>query len=116
MLLLRELIFDIASSTPGVGNIEEALKQGEPSYITSQTKSGSTVRIDWKKSIPDQYFVYFNCKTTLVETFKEIYRDIFNYGGNRSLIFQIDEKIPVNELSDCIAMALTYNLNKKRKK
>ena len=115
MLFLRQLIFNVASCTSGVGQLEETLKWGEPSYVTSQTKSGSTVRIDWKKSIPNQYAMYFNCKTTLVETFREIYGDLFTYDGNRSLIFQIDDEIPVDELSDCIAIALTYHLAKKRR-
>ncbi|MDF1760823.1 MAG: DUF1801 domain-containing protein [Coxiellaceae bacterium] len=109
ILFLRQLIFDVASCTSGVGHLEETLKWGEPSYVTSQTKSGSTVRIDWKKSMPNQYVMYFNCKTTLVETFREMYGDLFTYGGNRSLIFQIDDKVPVDELSDCIAIALTYH-------
>lgn len=114
LLYLRELIFKTASQTPGVGDIEETLKWGEPSYITSQTHSGSTVRVDWKKDTPEHYYMYFNCKTTLVDTFKEIYGTLFTYGGNRSLIFHKDDELPLNELSDCIAMALTYHLSKKR--
>ena len=113
LLFLRDLIFKIAAQTEMVGDIEETLKWGEPSYVTSKTRSGSTVRIDWKQGTPDNYYIYFNCKTTLVDSFKEIYGDIFIYGGNRSLIFHKDEQIPVNELSDCIAMALTYHLSKK---
>lgn len=115
LLFLRELIFDTAAGIQGVGEIEETLKWGEPSYVTSQSKSGSTIRIDWKQSSPDHYYLFFNCKTTLVDDFKEIYGDLFNYGGNRSVIFKKDDKIPVNQLSDCIAMALTYHLKKKRK-
>lgn len=115
LLFLRQLIFDIASRTTSVGQLEETLKWGEPSYITSESKSGSTVRIDWKKSTPHQYAVYFNCKTTLVDTFKEIYGSTFCYGGNRSIIFEGSDQIPVNELTDCIVMALTYNLKKKRR-
>ena len=115
LLFLRQLIFDIASQTKGVGKIEETLKWGEPSYITSETKSGSTIRIDWKSSMPHHYALYFNCKTTLVDTFNETYGDMFHYGGNRSIIFNVNEPIAVDELSDCIAMALTYHLNKKRR-
>ncbi|HLB42322.1 MAG TPA: DUF1801 domain-containing protein [Gammaproteobacteria bacterium] len=115
LLFLRQLIFDIASRTTSIGELEETLKWGEPSYLTPKTKSGSTVRIDWKKSTPHQYAVYFNCKTTLVDTFKEMYGGTFRYGGNRSIIFEVSEKIPVNELTGCIAMALTYNLKKKRR-
>ena len=115
LLFLRQLIFETASSTKGVGQLEETLKWGEPSYVTSQTNSGSTIRIDWKKSSPNQYAMYFNCKSTLVDTFKEIHGDLFKYGGNRSIIFDENDTIPVDALADCIAIALTYHLNKNRR-
>lgn len=115
-MFLRQLIFETAAVTEGVGELEETLKWGEPSYLTSKTKSGSTVRIDRKKSNNGQYAIYFKCTTNLVATFKEKYPDKFNYGGNRSIIFNEDDEIPVTELSDCIALALTYHLNKKSKK
>lgn len=114
LLFLRQLIFQVAASTEGVGELEETLKWGEPSYVTSQTKSGSTVRIDWKPSQPNEYAMYFHCKTTLVDTFKEIYGNRFEYSGNRAIIFKEYDKIPVNALSDCIAMALTYHLRKRK--
>jgi hypothetical protein len=87
---IRELIFNVAQQD-GIANIEETLKWGEPSYVSS---IGSTVRFDWKPKYPDQYGIYFNCKTVLIETFKEIYGDIFEYEGNRALIFKIEQPIP----------------------
>jgi hypothetical protein len=116
LMFLRQLIFDTAAATEGVGELEETLKWGEPSYLTPKTKSGSTVRIDWKKSNEGQYAMYFKCTTNLVETFKEKYPTEFKYGGNRSIIFNEDDEISVKELSDCIALALTYHLRKKSRK
>jgi len=43
LMQLRKLIFDVASATEGVGELEETLKWGQPSYLTSQSKSGSTI-------------------------------------------------------------------------
>ena len=57
--------------------------------------------------------MYFHCQTTLVDAFKEMYRGKFEFGGNRSIIFSEDDEIPVRELRRCIAMALTYHLEKK---
>ncbi len=114
LLFLRQLILDTAAETEGVGELEETLKWGEPSYLTPKTKSGSTVRIDWKARDPDQYAIYFKCTTNLVESFREKYPEEFQYGGNRSIVFQKDEEVPVRELKDCISMALTYHLRKKR--
>ena len=71
LMFLRQLIFETAAATDGVGELEETLKWGEPSYLTPKTKSGSTVRIDWKKSQEGQYAIYFKCTTNLVETFAQ---------------------------------------------
>ena len=73
LLALRRLIFDTARTTKGVGALQETLKWGQPSYLTPETKSGSTIRIDQVKSAADQYAVYFHCQTDLVETFRELY-------------------------------------------
>lgn len=116
LLFLRQLIFDVASKTDGVGELVETLKWGQPSYLTAKTKSGSTIRIDQIKSPEGKYAMYFHCQTTLVDTFKEIYRDQFDFEGNRSIIFNIKDKVPVKELSHCISIALTYHINKKQDK
>jgi hypothetical protein len=115
LLKLRELILKVASETEGVGELEETLKWQEPSYLTSQTKSGSTIRIDWKKSTADYYGIYFNCKTTLVDEFKELFGSKFSYQGNRSILLELDKPLPTAELKICIAMTLTYHRNKKMK-
>lgn len=113
LMFLRQLIFDVASETDGVGELEEVLKWGQPSYLTTQSKSGSLIRIDQMKSQKGKYAMYFHCQTTLVDTFKEMYRGKFEFGGNRCIIFSEDDKVPVDELSHCISMALTYQRNKK---
>lgn len=114
LMFLRQLIFDVASRTDGVGALEETLKWGQPSYLTTQTKSGSLIRIDQIKSQEEKYAMFFHCQTTLVDTFKEMYRDKFEFDGNRSLIFSVKNKVPVKELSHCISMALTYHLNRRQ--
>ncbi len=114
LMFLRQLIFDVASRIDGVGELEETLKWGQPSYLTTQTKSGSLVRIDQIKTQEGKYAMYFHCQTTLVDTFKEMYRSQFDFGGNRSIIFSIKDQVSVDELSHCISMALTYHLNKRQ--
>ena len=112
LLTLRDLIFKTAASTAGVGEIEETLKWGEPAYVTSQSKSGSTVRIGWKKRDPSQYAVYFNCQTTLVDTFRTLFPREFKYEGNRAIVFDESDTVPTKTLSVCIAAALTYHRDK----
>jgi hypothetical protein len=114
LLALRRLIFDTAATTKGVGELQETLKWGQPSYLTPETKSGTTIRIDRIKSSAGQYAVYFHCQTDLVETFRELYPKEFTYGGNRSIILDADKKIAEPALRHCVALALTYHLNKRK--
>ena len=106
LLFLRELIYETAQEVDGVGALEETLKWSEPAYLT---KGGSTIRIGWKKSMPGQYAMYFNCNSRLVDTFKEIYGDEFRYEGNRAIVFHENEKVAARELKHCIALSLTYH-------
>ena len=114
LLALRRLILDTARNTGGVGAIEETLKWGQPSYLTPETKSGSTLRIDQVKPAADQYAVYFHCQTDLVETFRGLYPTELNYGGNRSILLSAADDMPEAELRHCIGLALTYHLNKRK--
>jgi Domain of unknown function (DU1801) len=111
LLALRQLVIDTAASTAGVGALEETLKWGEPAYVTAQSKAGSTVRIDRKKN-QDRYAIYFNCNTTLVDTFRSLFPRTFSFEGNRALVFDLNDPLPVEELGFCIAMALTYHQKK----
>lgn len=113
LLALRELIFRTAASTDGVGELEETLKWGEPAYVTSQSKSGSTVRIDSMKSDPEQYAIYFHCKTDLIETFRTLFPAEFKFEGNRAIVFNMTDAVPVDSLCFCIAASLTYHRNKR---
>ncbi len=106
MLMLRQLILDAATETEGVGSVEETLKWGEPSYLVS---GGSTVRIDWKPRSPDHCAMYFNCQSKLVDTFKELYGDLFRYEGNRAVLFDLNAQIPVLEMKHCLALSLRYH-------
>ncbi len=64
------------------------------------------------KSTANQYAVYFHCQTDLVETFRELYPTELRYGGNRSILLNTEDDIPELALRHCVALALTYHLNK----
>ena len=110
LLNLRRLIIDAARELPEIQALEETLKWGEPSYLT---KIGSTLRFDWKEKNPEHYAMYFQCTSNLVPTFKTIYNDLFEYEGTRALIFNLDDKLPEEELKNCIKAALRYHKVKK---
>lgn len=112
LMLLRGLILDTAAATPGVGEIEETLKWGEPAYLTSASKSGSTLRLGPIKSSPSQYALYFNCKTTLVDTFRTLFPVELRYDGNRAIVLHAADAVPRDALAFCIQAALTYHRRK----
>lgn len=109
VLALRSLILHTAEKTPGVGAIEETLKWGEPAYLTSASGSGSTIRLAWKRATRDRFGMFFNCKTTLVDTFRTHFPDSFVFEGNRALIFPAGGAPSRDALTQCIATALLYH-------
>jgi hypothetical protein len=110
---LRELVFDTAAKTADVGPLNETLKWGQPSYLTEESGSGTTVRIDRLKNRDDGYAIYFHCQSGLVDTFRGIYPDTFTYEGNRAIVFAAKDRLPVRALGHCIGLALTHHLRKK---
>jgi hypothetical protein len=112
LYLLRDVIFQTASSIDAVGPVSETLKWGEPAYLTLETKSGSTIRIGWKKASPTQYAMYFNCRTSLVDTFRTLFPELV-FEGNRALLFEESRKLPADSVSKCIELALTYHLDQR---
>jgi len=109
LLFLRQLVLDTAAESEDVSKVEETLKWGEPSYIA---KTGSTLRLGLKKTNPNQYAMYFHCQTKLVDTFRELYRDQFHFEGNRAIVFNAQDDIPIDELKHCILLSLTYHRRK----
>ncbi len=103
---LRKLINESAEELESVTHLEETLKWGEPSFIS---KHGSTIRMDWKSKNPDQYALYFQCTTSLVPTFRLLYKSLFKFEGNRALVFDLDEVIQDEELKKCLKAGLTYH-------
>jgi uncharacterized protein DUF1801 len=115
LIALRELIFKVADATDGVGRLTETLKWGQPSYLTMESGSGSTVRIDRLKKA-DGYAVYFHCQSGLVDQFRRIYPDSFRYESKRAILFAEKDRVPMRALGHCIALALTHHLRKKSRR
>ncbi|AOM39841.1 DUF1801 domain-containing protein [Xenorhabdus hominickii] len=111
LLTLRALIFDVASKTEGVGSMTETLKWGQPSYLTLETGSGTTIRLD--RFGDSHVAIFFHCQTTLVDTFRTLFPEL-NYSKNRAIVLDPKADLPTDELSICIEMSLTYKLRKKR--
>ena len=105
LMAFRAMILDEAKAVDA-GLLEESLKWGEPAY---RPKGGSTIRLGWKKSAPDEVAMYFICTTGLVDRFRDLYPRSFRFAGNRALLFPLEGRIQEKALRHCIALALTYH-------
>jgi Domain of unknown function (DU1801) len=114
LLRLRQLIFEVARQTPGVGEVHEALRWGQPSYLTPGTGSGSTIRLDQLKRDPTKFALYFHCQSGLVDTFRELYGNELKCEGKRSIILGADDDLKSGALAHCVSLALTHHLRKRR--
>lgn len=106
MMHLRQLVLETAEEIPEIYAMEETLKWGEPSFITNK---GSTLRMDWKEKNPNRYALYFQCSTRLVDTFRFVFDNIFQYEGKRAIIFNLNQPIPIEETKECIKATLLYH-------
>ena len=108
LMVLRELIFNTARKTNGVGKLHETLKWNQPAYLTPETKSGSTIRLGLPKE--GGFALYTHCQTTIISDFRHIFPDDFTYEGNRAIRFMSADEIPDGPLEMLIRSALTYHI------
>lgn len=104
LLEVRSLILDIIDAN-NLGQVEENLKWGQPSYMV---KGGSAVRLGWQQKTPDKYLIFFNCNTKLVDTFRQLYPNELDFQGNRAIVLSINDPLPSTILRHCIELALQY--------
>ena len=108
LLELRRLIFEVAAEMPEVGRVEEALRWGQPAYLTPETKSGSTIRLGVPKA--GGFAFYVNCQTTLIEGFRPIAPPDTRFEGARAVLFRDPSEIDPPAMRLLIGRALTYHL------
>ncbi|MCB1643980.1 MAG: DUF1801 domain-containing protein [Pseudomonadales bacterium] len=101
---LRRWIIEAAQSS-GQAAPEQSLKWGEPAFSTRQ---GSPVRFDWKAKQPDTISLYFNCQTSLADTFRELYGEQLDIQGNRELRLPLQGEWPDAVIRHCLQMAVNY--------
>ena len=108
---LRELVLATAVATPGVGEIVETLKWGQPSYLTLKPKSGTTIRLDAHNVNQGQIGLYVHCQTSLIATYRQLHPHLTTE-GSRAIILDAHAPLPIAALRDCIQLALTYHQRK----
>lgn len=108
LLKLRQLIFETAAQTPGVGPLDECLKWGQPAYLTQESKSGTTLRLGLNKAGAASLFVH--CQTSLISEFRAQFPESFGYDGTRAIHLDQGEEVDFEALRLFISRALTYHL------
>ncbi len=111
---LRNLIFEIAVSLPCVGKLTETLKWGQLSYLTNETKSGTTIRLGWDTKTFNSVSLFVHCQTTLVAEWQTLFGDELTFINNREIRLPAQAPLPVKPLEQCISMALTYHSRKSK--
>ena len=111
LLFLRALVFKTTKETSGAGTLEETLKWGEPAYITVNPKSETTIRINQTRANPEKYALFVNCRTNLINRYKQKFENQLIYDGSRGLMLHVDEKLPADKIKYCITLALIYFMN-----
>ncbi|WP_342076714.1 DUF1801 domain-containing protein [Yoonia sp. SS1-5] len=107
-LCLRDLIFAVAAETPTVGPVEEALRWGQPAYLTPKTKSGSTLRIGLIQQ--GGCAIFAHCATDIISTYAAMFPGCDQIEGNRAVVFTSADAIEPARLRFLIYHGLTYHL------
>lgn len=109
LLEIRDLVFVVAAATEAIGPLTETLKWGEPAYLTESSRSGTTIRLGTTRAAREHPALLFNCRTTLVETFRSHFPEDLTFEGNRALIMPLTRALPHEPLKLCLHLALTYH-------
>ncbi len=108
-MILRDLIFDVADDTPEAGQIEEALRWGQPSYLTPETKSGTTLRLGQSKNT-EGCALFTHCQSSVMRDHAAMFPGMDRIEGNRAIVFATADDIEPMRLRLLVRHALTYHL------
>jgi len=108
LLSLRSLIFEMADDLPNIGRLEEALRWGQPAYLTPVSKSGTTLRLGVPKS--GQFALFVHCQTSLIGDYTTMFPEQDRIEGSRAILFDEADQIDPMRHGWLIRRALTYHL------
>ena len=108
---VRALIFEIGLELPQVGCVRETLRWGQPAYLTTKPRTGTTLRLGIPE--PGWVGVYVHCQTTVIRDFEQRCPDVFRIEGNRGAHFPADIPVPEAALAHLIRSALLYHFNNR---
>lgn len=107
LTLLRDLILAQAARLPAIGPVVEALRWGQPAYLTPETGAACSLRIGMAK--PD-FALFVHCRTNLIEAFAAGPGTGMRFQGSRAVLFRDPSDVDDQALPFLIKAALTYHL------
>lgn len=110
LLEIRLLILELAEQDDQIGKITETLKWGEPSYLTEQSKSGTTIRLSKVNDEANYCGIYVHCQTRLISEFRDSFADALEFSGNRAVLIDVNKPLEETPVKMFLQKALTYHL------
>lgn len=107
LLSLRALIFEIAAELPEVGPIKEALRWGQPAYLTPTTKSGTTIRLGVPKNA--RFGLFVHCQSQVIPEFLATFPAWDRVEGTRAVLFDHPKEVEPMRHGWLIKRALIYH-------
>ena len=114
MLRLRELVFAQAALMPQIGPLTEALRWGEPAFLTLQTGAACSLRIGPVKQ--GGFGLFVHCKSGLIPAFQAGPGAGLRFSGTRAVLFDSAAAIDPVQISLLIAQALGFHIAKRARR
>lgn len=109
MARLRTLIFETAADLPQIGQLQEALRWGQPAYLTPDTRAATTLRLGVPKTA--RFALFVHCRTSLISDFTAAFPGWDRVEGSRAVLFDDPDQIDPLRHGWLIRRALTYHLS-----
>lgn len=108
LLQLRDLILTQAALMPQIGPLTEALRWGQPAFLTLQTGAACSLRIGPTKS--GGFALFVHCQSGLIGPFATGAGAGLRFDGSRAVLFDASDQIDGAQISVLIGQALAYHL------
>ena len=105
---MRALILETGNDLPQIGRLEEALRWGQPAYLTPERKAGTTIRLGVPKQA--RFALFVHCQTRLITDYSEMFPGQDRIDGSRAILFDDATQIDPVRHGWLIRRALTYHL------
>jgi Domain of unknown function (DU1801) len=117
-LTIRDRIFALAQQHAEIGQVEETLKWGMPSYLTKSPKSGTPIRLGCNADA-NTLGIYVHCQTQVVDNFREttpadlLVESKITTEKSRAIHLPAKTPLPNSVIDKFLYEALTYHTRRK---